>query len=151
MSGLDTTCVTQIGILVNDIEKVRQAYSEIFQIEEPEIIETGPIEEAETNYRGKPSEARSKLCFFNFGQVQIELIQPDQHPSTWREYLDEHGEGVHHIAFVINGMKEKVMYLEGKGIPLVQEGEYDGGRYSYMDSTDNLKVLLELLENDEVS
>jgi 4-hydroxyphenylpyruvate dioxygenase-like putative hemolysin len=140
-----------VGILVNDIEKVRQAYSEIFQIEEPEIIETGPIGEAETNYRGKPSEARSKLCFFNFGQVQIELIQPDQHPSTWREYLDEHGEGVHHIAFMINGMKEKVMYLEEKGIPLVQKGEYDGGRYSYMDSTDNLKVLLELLENDEVS
>ena len=151
MSGLGTTLVTQIGILVNDIEKVRRAYSDVFQIDEPPVIETGALEEAETNYRGKPSQARSKLCFFDFGQVQIELIEPDQHPSTWREYLDEHGEGVHHIAFVIDGMKEKVMYLEGKGIPLVQKGEYDGGRYSYMDSTDQLKVLIELLENDEVS
>ena len=35
-----------------------------------------------------------------------------------------------HIAFVIKGLKEKVAYLDAKGIPLVQRGDYTGGRYA---------------------
>jgi 4-hydroxyphenylpyruvate dioxygenase-like putative hemolysin len=62
--------------------------------------------------------------------------------------LDKNGEGVHHIAFVVKGMKEVVMKLEQNGMPLVQKGEYTGGRYAYIDSKEPLKVLLELLEND---
>jgi len=33
-------------------------------------------------------------------------------------------------------------------MPLVQKGEYTGGRYAYIDSNSCLKVMLELLEND---
>ncbi len=82
------------------------------------------------------------------GSLQLELIEPDEHPSTWREFLDEHGEGVHHIAFVVEGMKEKVAVLEKSQIPLIQKGEYTGGRYAYLDSVKELKVMIELLEND---
>ena len=45
-------------------------------------------------------------------------------------------------------MKEKIAYLDAKGIPLVQRGEYTGGRYAYMDGTAQLGTILELLEND---
>ena len=81
-------------------------------------------------------------------QLQLELIEPDEHPSTWREYLDEHGEGVHHIAFFVKGMKEKIELMGSQGMPLVQYGKYTGGRYAYMDTFPQLKVMLELLEND---
>ena len=60
----------------------------------------------------------------------------------------QNGEGFHHIAFVIDGMKEKVMLLERNGMPLIQKGEYTGGRYAYIDTKEKLKVLIELLEND---
>lgn len=145
---LGTQVVTQIGIIVKDIEKVSQAYADFFGIEKPKWSLTGPLEESQAEYKGEPAEARAKLAFIDCGQLQIELIEPDEHPSTWREFLDEHGEGVHHIAFVIKGMKEKVMRLEQNGMPLIQKGEYTGGRYAYMDTTDHLKVLVELLEND---
>ncbi len=109
---------------------------------------TDTVDAAKTEYRGASTPARAKLAFFEMGSLQLELIEPDHEPSTWREYLDQHGEGPHHIAFVIKGMKEKVMLMEKTGMPLVQKGEYTGGRYAYMDTFPHLKVLLELLEND---
>jgi catechol 2,3-dioxygenase-like lactoylglutathione lyase family enzyme len=132
--------VAQIGIIVRDIEATARTYAEFFGMEMPEINWTDIPEKARTQYRGEPTNARAKLAFMNMGSLQLELIEPDEHPSTWREYLDEHGEGVHHIAFFVKGMKEK--------IALVQYGEYTGGRYAYMDTFPQLKVMLELLEND---
>jgi len=146
---LGTNIVTQIGILVNDIEATSQAWADFFGIEKPKAFWTDTVDVAQTEYQGASSEARAKLAFINAGQLQIELIQPDNNPSTWREYLDEHGEGPHHIAFVIDGMKETVLKLEGKGMPLIQKGEYTGGRYAYVDTFPQLKVLVELLANDK--
>jgi 4-hydroxyphenylpyruvate dioxygenase-like putative hemolysin len=149
MSGLlGNHFITQIGILVNDIEKVSAAYADFFGLEKPEIGITDTADIAQTNYNGGATEARAKLAFFDMGSLQLELIEPDHQPSTWRDYLNEHGEGLHHIAFAVEGMKDKIMLLEGKGFPLQQKGEYTGGRYAYMDTFKELKVILELLEND---
>jgi hypothetical protein len=35
--------------------------------------------------------------------LSIELIEPDGKPSTWQEFLDIRGEGIHHIAFLQEG------------------------------------------------
>ena len=105
--------VTQIGILVNDIEKTSQKYADFLGVKNPGFIVTNVYEETRTEFRGKPSAARAKLAFFKVGEnLSIELIEPDREPSTWRESLDKNGEGVHHIAFVIDGMKEKILTLE---------------------------------------
>jgi len=146
---LGTKVITQIGILVEDIEKVSRAYASFFGIEVPPIIVTDALEIAQTEYMGQPSEARAKLAFFDMGSLQLELIEPDHHESTWRNYLNEHGEGPHHIAFAIEGMKEKIQLLNEQGFTLQQKGEYTGGRYAYMDTFRELKVLIELLENDK--
>jgi methylmalonyl-CoA/ethylmalonyl-CoA epimerase len=45
-------------------------------------------------------------------------------------------------------MKEKVLLLGQNNMPLLQKGEYTGGRYAYLDANKDLKVVLELLEND---
>jgi 4-hydroxyphenylpyruvate dioxygenase and related hemolysins len=145
---LGTNTVTQIGLLVHDIEKVSQAYADFFGMEKPQWFWTDTPDKAMTEKDGKPTSARAKLAFFDMGALQLELIEPDEHPSTWREHLDAHGEGVHHIAFVVEGMKEKTALLEANGMRLVQKGEYTGGRYAYMDTFEPLKVMLELLEND---
>ncbi|MNJ33112.1 hypothetical protein D3C77_277910 [compost metagenome] len=147
-SLLGTNVITQIGIIVRDIEKVSQSYADFLGIEKPQWFWTDGVEVAQTELRGESSAARAKLAFFDCGSLQLELIEPDEHPSTWREFLDEHGEGVHHIAFVIKGMKEKIAVLEAKQMPLIQKGEYTGGRYAYMDTFKELKVMVELLEND---
>ena len=146
---LGTSVVTQVGILVHDIEKTAQAYADFLGVEKPTIIVTDELDKTRARYRGAPTRARAKLAFFKVGPtLDIELIQPDKEPSTWREDLDRKGEGVHHIAFVIKGMKERVADLQENGMPLVQSGEYTGGRYAYVDANKDLKVLIELLEND---
>ncbi|REK75737.1 VOC family protein [Paenibacillus paeoniae] len=145
---LGTSTITQIGLLVHDIEATSQAYAEFFGMENPEWFWTDTVDKALTEYKGELSQARAKLAFFDMGSLQLELIEPDHHPSTWREHLDAHGEGVHHIALIIEGMKEKIKVMEGQGMKLVQKGEYTGGRYAYMDTFQQLKVMLELLEND---
>ncbi|WP_312095925.1 VOC family protein [Niallia sp.] len=146
---LGNNVITQIGILVHDIEKTSQAYADFFGIDKPEWSLTDTADLAQTEYRKQATEARAKLAFFDMGSLQLELIEPDHNPSTWREYLDEHGEGPHHIAFVIDGMKEKVAVMERNQMPLLQKGEYTGGRYAYMDTFKDLKIILELLENDK--
>lgn len=149
MSGmLGNNVVTQIGILVHDVDKVSEAYAKFFGVEKPVSFWTDTYDKAQTEVDGKPSQARAKLAFFDMGSLQLELIQPDHHESTWRKHLDEHGEGPHHIAFEIKGMNEKIELLAKSGFPLQQRGEYTGGRYAYIDTFPQLKVILELLEND---
>ena len=145
---LSSNVLTQVGLIVRDIEATSQAYADLLGIDVPRWFWTDPEELAHIRYRGEPTRARAKLAFFNLGSVQLELIEPDGEPSTWQEFLDTHGEGVHHIAFRIAGMGDQVALLDGLGMPLVQSGEYTGGRYAYIDSAPQLKVMLELLEND---
>jgi catechol 2,3-dioxygenase-like lactoylglutathione lyase family enzyme len=145
---LGTDVVVQIGIIVRDIEKTAKDFAEFFGVEVPQIIETEEYEKTHTEYRGKPTNARAKLTFFrNFKNIEIELIEPDENPSTWREFLETHGEGIHHIGVFVKNMDEKIENLRKEGIEFVQKGDYTGGRYAYMDSTDKLKFILELLEN----
>ena len=146
--GLGTTTVTQIGLVVQDIEAKARAWAEVLGLPVPEIMITGTYEHALTEYDGEPSRARAKLAFFHLGQVDLELIEPMGRPSTWQDQLDEHGDSLHHLAFEIKGMSERVAYLEAKGLTLVQRGEYPGGRYAYVDGSPPLGAVLELLEND---
>ncbi len=146
-SGIGTMTITQVGLVVRDIEKTARAFADVFGIPVPSAALTAGVDEAHTEYDGKPSEGRAKLAFFQAGQVTVELIEPVGGPSTWKDFLDEHGEGVHHIAFEIKGMDRQITYLAGKGVPLVQRGDYTGGRYAYLDGAPRLGVILELLEN----
>jgi catechol 2,3-dioxygenase-like lactoylglutathione lyase family enzyme len=146
--ALGTTTVTQVGIIVRDVEATARAWSEILGLPMPEISITDTVELAQTEYQGKRSTARAKQAFFHMGQLDIELIEPIGAPSAWKDQLDQHGDSLHHIAFGVRGMKDKVAYLASKGIPLVQRGEYTGGRYAYLDSGAQLGCILELLEDD---
>ncbi|HVP18720.1 MAG TPA: VOC family protein [Spirochaetia bacterium] len=146
---LKTRAVTQIGVLVNDIEAAARAWADFLGVEIPPITTTDGYEKSQARFRGKATTARARLAFFDVGPwLQLELIQPDREQSTWREALDQKGEGVHHIAFEVKGMKEKLSALEGAGMQLLQSGEYAGGRYAYVDGSRDLKVIIELLEND---
>jgi len=145
---LGTDKVTQIGIVVKDIEKKRAEWAKLLGVAEPPIIQTSGFEEAQTYFEGQPSEATARLCFFNLGQVAIELIQPDGRPSSWQDHLDRHGESVQHIAFEVPAMKTARANLDAEGIRTNQFGEYTGGRYAYVDSLNQLGVHIELLEND---
>ncbi|HOP94922.1 MAG: VOC family protein [Dictyoglomaceae bacterium] len=145
---LGTDVVVQIGIIVKDIEKVVEEYAKIFGVEKPEITITDMYEKAHTEYKGEPTNARAKLAFFrNFKNIEIEFIEPDENPSTWREFLETHGEGIHHLGFSIKGTNQVIERFKMQGIDVAQNGDYEGGRYTYLESFGKLKFIIELLEN----
>ena len=143
---LGTNVITQIGIVVQNIEQTAKDYAFFFGVPVPGINLTASQAESHTEFRGNPSEGRAKLAFFKFKNITIELIEPVDGPSTWQEYLDTRGEGVHHIAFQINKGEEKTLDLDKLGIPLEQKGDFRGGGYKYFNATESLKIILELLE-----
>jgi catechol 2,3-dioxygenase-like lactoylglutathione lyase family enzyme len=149
MDKMSSNVITQVAIVVRDIEKTARNYAGLFGMEMPNIVITDPEEKAHTRYRGQPTQARARLAFFRMGSLSLELIEPVGGPSTWQEFLDNHGEGVHHIAFQVEDMDEAVRFLESKGIPPVQRGDFTGGSYAYVDSTPQLGAILELLAHDQ--
>jgi hypothetical protein len=144
----DELRVTQIGYIVKDIEEARKRFAQLFSMDIPEIIITDEYEKTQAEYRGNPSKARAKLAFFPLDNLDIELIEPDEEKSVWREFLEEHGEGIQHIAFEIKGMKQKIELFGRDGMELLQKGEYTGGRYAYIDTTKAINTVVELLEHD---
>jgi methylmalonyl-CoA/ethylmalonyl-CoA epimerase len=140
--------ITQIGLVVQNIEDALQAWSSLLGVEPPEIIITDPLELSHTEYKHHPTPARAKIAFIRLGQVTLELIEPVGGPSTWHDQLDAHGPSLHHIAFEVKGMEEQVSKLADHGLSLLQHGDYSGGRYAYLDGQPRLGAIVELLEND---
>ena len=149
--ALGTDKVIQVGIVVADVEETARAWSQILGLPMPEIRITDEFELAQTEYEGAPTAARARLAFLPMGQLDIELLEPIGEPSTWNDQLQRHGPSLHHVAFEIVGMGEKLAYLNSQGLKLIQRGEYIGGRYAYFDSQAELGAVLELLEHDQAA
>jgi methylmalonyl-CoA/ethylmalonyl-CoA epimerase len=147
-SPLGTNTVTQIGLVVSNIEETVRAWSALLGVTPPEIVLTDTVDIAHTEYRQQATPARAKLAFFHLGQVDLELIEPIGEPSTWRDQLEAHGSSLHHIAFHVQGMPERIKALAEYGLPLIQRGDYTGGRYAYLDGCQPYGAIVELLEND---
>jgi len=143
----DTIC--QVGIIVHDIERTARKYCEVFGFEMPQIVETAGYAQSKTTYNGQPSEATAKLAFFNAGQITIELIEPDDQPSVWREFLEQHGEGIHHIAFQVKDTEAVTGFLAEHDAGIAQQGLYSDGSgvYTYVDTAPLLGTMFELLES----
>ena len=139
--------VTQVAVIVKDIDKTRIAWAQMLGEKAPDVSVAESHFSRPTLYKGIPSDAKAKLAFFAMDNLQIELIQPLGGKSTWQEFLDKNGEGIHHIAFQvknIDGIEKEFALLK---MPTVQRGGWDGGAYSYIDSSKEIGCMLELLEN----
>jgi hypothetical protein len=62
------------------------------------------------------------MAFTELGTVELELIQPMEGESIWKDYLREHGEGIHHIRFNVDDLDPVQAYLHEKGIESAQHG-----------------------------
>lgn len=144
--GGNTPC--QIGMIVKNIEEAKVKYAAFLGTEVPPTVSCGEYEVTQTIFRGQPApEASSKLAFFDLPNIQLELIEPNEAPSTWREFLDEHGEGIHHYGWQVKDFDKAIADMEAAGYTLVMWGKYGdaSGAYAYFDCTKDLKCYIELL------
>ena len=152
MSGLvNTNLISQIGFIVKDVEKSKQKWAAFLGVPVPPTINAGEYEVTQTRYKGNSApKASCLMAFFSVGpNLQLELIQPNGEKSTWQDFLDEHGEGIHHIAFQVKGMDAIIKNCEETGLECVQRGKYGdaSGEYAYMDATKDFSCIIELLES----
>lgn len=151
MEGIvGTHMLAQVGFIVKDVEAAKKKWAAFLGVEVPPTQPSGDYAITQTQYKGESApEAACKMAFFDVGPgLQLELIEPNEQPSTWRSFLEEHGEGMHHVAFQVKDSKACVASAEAAGLKLVQRGLYgDGsGEYNYLDAPE-LKCIVELLES----
>jgi Glyoxalase/Bleomycin resistance protein/Dioxygenase superfamily len=133
-------------LVVKNTDRLAANFSKATGLEIPHTIVTDNYDKARTEFLGAPSSARAKLMIFNPGQVSIEIIEHIGSPSAWSEFLEAHGEGVHHNAFIVANAGQLAARLSNLGIPSIQSGVFEGGKHIYMDGEKEPNVILELLE-----
>ncbi len=124
----------QIGLIVRDRDATAAKFEKLFGVKAFGFMETQSQEESGALLRGEPATGRAKMAFIDFGAIQVEIMEPFGGPSAWQEFLDDHGEGIHHLAFRSADMDADGNHLEQSGYPLVQKGDFGEGCYAYYDT-----------------
>ncbi|MDR1766101.1 MAG: VOC family protein [Lachnospiraceae bacterium] len=147
MGVVDGKTICQVALVVKDLEKSSKAYAQLFGVPVPKPFSVPPQSEAHTQFKGEPTDTRAMLAVFDLGQVVLELTQPDDEPSSWKDFLDTHGEGIHHIAFMTKDREPVVKYFEENGMPVRHYGEYEGGNYTVFDSKGTFGTFIQVKED----
>jgi methylmalonyl-CoA/ethylmalonyl-CoA epimerase len=137
----------QIAIVVNDMERALDAWCDVLDVERPDVRVTEPVPNPNEIYRGQVAHYALKLAVLDCRErgFVIELHETDQNASTFREFLDAHGQGVHHIGFQVGEARDAVVEdLEAAGYTLRTVGMYPDGSWTIVDSEDKLGVNLNI-------
>ena len=137
--------VSQIGIVVKDIERAMSNYSDIFGVAFPRVVVPDFYNKT---YRGKPGDFRMKIAFGMIGQLQIELLQVLQGKTIYEEFMERNGEGLHHLGFDVKTMDDRITGLKSLVIGVLQSGETANARFAYMYTESIVGVILEFIERN---
>jgi len=87
-----------------------------------------------------------KIKMVNLGPLTFELTEPVEGDNYNKTYMDEHGEGANHIAFLVDELEKEVAELEAKGVPAMYHAK---GAYAYMDARKVGGVVIELKQSGD--
>lgn len=98
---------------------------------------------------GRPADWSLRLALNNT-RPQYELIQPIAGPSVHAEWLEQRGEGFHHIAYAVESIHAVVAEMRDAGhIPAMEVHSFgvDGdGRGVYFGTVDTIGCFVEAVE-----
>lgn len=127
----------QVAIAVKDIELVAENFWNILGIGPWTFIDWELPLVYDRKYHGNPAWAREKIALADVGGVQLEISQPVDGPSIYGDWLEEHGEGLHHLNFLVDDVAETEKLLAMDGFTSLQGGRYgppeQGGAFCYID------------------
>ena len=140
--------INQVAICVHNLEQVAWNFWNILGMGPWEIYDWEYPLITERKYYGKREWGRDRISFFRAGKLQVELVQPVEGKSIYRDWLEQHGESLHHFNFLVDDIQPVAAAMEEMGFPCIQTGYYGSTPYkrttfSYHDTTSALKVLWE--------
>jgi hypothetical protein len=146
-----TARVHQVGIVVEDVERAIAGHARLLGYGDASWRRAhfGPESVERLFVRGERVEFSMRLGFAG-SAPELELIEPVSGPSIYREWLDERGEGLHHLAVVVTSLAAATGAMEQARFGVVQAGfgfapEGRGG-FAYYDTGRALGYVLEAVE-----
>lgn len=90
-----------------------------------------------------------KTAFFKTGENKIELLEATSPDSAIARFLEKKGEGIHHIAFLVDDILEEMERLRKEGFTLFNESPKKGAdnkMVCFVHPKDTNSVLIELCQ-----
>lgn len=127
--------ISHIGIAVKDLKQSIQWYQDVLGLpfEGTEVVESEQVE----------------VAFFPIGESRIELLAPLSKESPIAKFIAKYGEGIHHIAFEVTSIEERLKNLSQYGIRLINEKPKPGAHgmnIAFLHPKSTGGVLMELCE-----
>ncbi len=148
--GVNMKKIIQIAHVVKDLDKSMENYYKYLGIGPWNIYTFAQPALRESMYMGKPSDHTYRLAITWVGDVQLELIQPLTGHSSYDEFLDKKGEGLHHIKEFSEDCQKTIEGYKKKGIEVIQSGKFDEDEFYYLNTEPILGILYEIGNNGKL-
>ena len=132
---MELTHIEHLGIAVKSLDEAIPYYENMLG------LKCYAIEEV--------AEQKVKTAFFKVGQTKIELLESTDPEGPVGKFIANKGEGVHHVAFAVNGLQANLIELEEKGIRLIDKQPRKGAEglnIAFLHPKSTFGVLTELCE-----
>jgi methylmalonyl-CoA/ethylmalonyl-CoA epimerase len=126
--------IDHIAIAVNSVDEALKDYQSALNIDRLEF-EVVPNEKV-------------KVAMLELEDTRIELMEPTSPDSPIKKFLNERGEGIHHIAITADDIEKDVAKASAKGMKMLgglRSGSY-GRRITFIHPKSLHGVLTELFE-----
>jgi methylmalonyl-CoA/ethylmalonyl-CoA epimerase len=130
------THIEHIGIAVNSIADAIPFYEDVLGLKCYNIEEV--------------AEQKVKTAFFMIGQTKIELLESTDPEGPVGKFIEKRGEGIHHIAFAVEGLEERLHEAEQAGVRLIDQAPRTGAEglsIAFLHPKSTFGVLTELCED----
>ena len=134
-------------VVVRDVEKTTRVLAGRFGIG-PWEVHLKSYPKSQATFRGEPVECTFKFAYAKVGPITLELVETVSGNSSYKEFLDKHGEGLHHLGFPTPlPFDEQIEKWEKLGVKAIQRMKLDDPEegWAYMDTQDLIGFTLEIL------
>jgi catechol 2,3-dioxygenase-like lactoylglutathione lyase family enzyme len=144
--------VFQIAFVVRDLDATLERYTRVLGGAPWRVFTFSAAIHREATYRGSPTDFVARLAL-NGTSPQYELIEPVSGDGLHRAWLEERGEGFHHVGVIVESVEATVEHMAAADYDAIQTGAGFGadgdGIYAYFDTAADLGFLVEAVEPPE--
>jgi catechol 2,3-dioxygenase-like lactoylglutathione lyase family enzyme len=130
-----------ICIVVKDIDKTKDYYESIGigpWVDYPPLVEYTKL-----NVMDEKGFFASRFVYTMIGDLQLQLVQPGEGRTIYKDFLEKRGEGVFHIGFEVDDIEAADKQLADNGLKVLASGRRDDGSgFSYLDTRQDAGVTL---------
>jgi methylmalonyl-CoA/ethylmalonyl-CoA epimerase len=148
MPRVELKQIPQICVVVRDVQEAMELYWKTFGIGPWQVYTMAPPLMTEMTIREKPEPYSMRIALAQVGNIQWELIQPLTGQSIYKEFLEQSGEGVHHVLSVVDDYDKALAGFEAAGMQPLMGGTWRGATFMYVDARKQLGTIVEIFKTN---